>query len=145
MKDANLRRCSHAAKGVWIDVLCLMFECEQRGVLATAGQAWTDDEIVQAVGGDHDVTLTCLRELIDKRVAFRNETRAVYSKRLVRDEEQRNAGVTRVKRWRNAHVTDSSSSTSTSSFGNGSGGGFSAKIKGAKALLDARVPAVKGS
>jgi len=91
MKDANLRRCSHAARGVWIDMVCLMFECEDRGVLQTAGRAWSDDEIAQAVGGRPDVTVACVVELLAKGVAHRNGNGAVYSKRMVRDQETRAA------------------------------------------------------
>jgi hypothetical protein len=141
-KDPDLRRCCHAAKGVWVDMLCLMFECEQRGVLATSGTAWTDDEIVRAVGGDHDVTLACLRELVEKRVAHRDDRGAVYSRRLVRDEDSRRNGVTRMKRFRNAHVTPashaSSSSASTSSFGIKGGSSFSVKEEETRRLLQAR-------
>lgn len=89
MKDPDLRRCSHAAKGVWVDLLCLMFECAERGVLATSGVAWTDQEIAQAVGGDQSVVLECLRELTCKGVAKRRADGALYSKRMVADETKR--------------------------------------------------------
>jgi hypothetical protein len=89
VKDPNLRRCSHAAKGVWIDLLCLMHESEQRGVLATAGRAWDDDEIALAVGGDRSTVLACVQELILKGVANRQSNGALYSRRLVRDEQKR--------------------------------------------------------
>jgi len=89
MKDPNLKRCSHAAKGVWIDMLCLLHECEERGVFQTAGQAWSDEEIAQAVGGRLDVTLPCIRELVDKAVADRNTSGAIFCRRMVRDENKR--------------------------------------------------------
>lgn len=89
IKDPNLRRCSHAAKGVWIDVLCLMFECEERGVLATAGTAWSDEEIARAVGGDQAAVLVSLSELTLKGVAKRRQDGSLYSKRLVTDEHKR--------------------------------------------------------
>jgi len=88
-KDHNLSRCTHAAKGVWIDLLCTMFECEQRGVLATDGIAWTESEIVRAVGGDSDVTLLAFRELLRNGVIAVNKNGAYFSKRMVRDEELR--------------------------------------------------------
>ena len=44
-KDPNLCRCSHAAKGVWIDMICLMHETEERGVLSTNGIPWTEDDM----------------------------------------------------------------------------------------------------
>lgn len=88
-KDPDLSRCSKAAKGVWVDMMCLMFECEERGVLATGGLPWTNEEIAAAVGGDLTGALTCIQELLDKRVAHRNESGAVYSRRMVRDEHKR--------------------------------------------------------
>lgn len=100
LKDADLRRCSHAAKGVWTDMLCLMFECEERGVLATAGRAWSDDEIAQAVGGDKLITLSCIIELVEKRVASRNHSNAVYSRRMVREEKERKANAQRQQQYR---------------------------------------------
>jgi hypothetical protein len=44
MKDPDLRRCSPAARGVYMDLLCLMFECEERGVLLVGDEPWTDDD-----------------------------------------------------------------------------------------------------
>lgn len=88
-KDPNLSRCSHAAKGVWIDLLCLMFESDERGVLATAGSAWSDEDVAQAIGGDKATTIACIEELTLKGVANRNSTGALYSKRMVRDEHKR--------------------------------------------------------
>ncbi len=89
MKDPNLRRCSHAAKGVWVDMLCLMWESEERGVLVTAGRAWTDEEVCWAVGGDSAVALAGLAELTLKGVVNRRSDGAIYSKRMVRDEHKR--------------------------------------------------------
>lgn len=119
MKDANLRRLTHAEKGVWIDMLCLMFECDQRGVLATAGSVWSDEEIARAVGGEFALTLACVTAVVAKGVAGRNSFGAVYSRRMVRDEENRKANAGRQDRFRkkiglsnghsnapnNAHVT----------------------------------------
>jgi hypothetical protein len=101
MKDANLRRCTHAEKGVWVDMLCLMFECDQRGVLATAGLAWSDSEIARAVGGELDLTAGCLQGLLAKGVAVRNQSGAVISRRMVRDEELRRDNAGRQAKWRN--------------------------------------------
>ena len=89
LKDPNLRRCSHAAKGVWMDLLCLMFESEERGVLITSSRAWSDDEVALAVGGDRAVVLSCVQELMLKGVLLRREDGSLYSRRLVRDEHKR--------------------------------------------------------
>lgn len=107
MKDPDLRRCSHAAKGIWIDMLCLMFECGERGVLATAGQPWTREEIAQAVGGDCNQTLSGIDELSVKGVVKVRSDGAYYSCRMVRDEQRRKTNVANGKKGGNPHLTSS--------------------------------------
>ena len=89
MKDPNLRRCSRAARGLWADMLCLMFECEDRGVLSTGGEPWCDEDIAAASGGDIAEGLSCISELLRKGVARRNQAGAIFSKRMVEDERIR--------------------------------------------------------
>jgi hypothetical protein len=89
MKDPNLRRCSPAARGVLMDILCLMFECEERGRLSTAGIPWTDAEIAGAVNGESFASLESLKELESKCVLKRDEKGCLFSERLIRDEEIR--------------------------------------------------------
>lgn len=43
--NQKLRRCPHELKGVWIDVMCLMHESEEYGVLR-----WPLDEIARTIG-----------------------------------------------------------------------------------------------
>jgi hypothetical protein len=57
--DGNLRRCSHAARGAWVDVLCLLHDAPEYGVLR-----WPLAEIAAAAGAP----LELLRELVDKGV-----------------------------------------------------------------------------
>ncbi len=87
LKDPALRRCSKAAKGMWADMLCLAFECEDRGIFAAASVPWQDEEIAEAVGGDRTENLLLLRELLAKGVCSRNQTGAIFSRRMVRDEK----------------------------------------------------------
>lgn len=106
LKDPALRRCSPAARGVWIDMLCLMFECEERGVLASGGVPWSDREVAAVVSGDTQDVLSCIDELLAKGVAGRNSSGALFSRRLVRDESKRKATRVRVQKYRsNADVT----------------------------------------
>lgn len=89
LANANLRRCSLAARGMWADMLCLMHECEERGVLISGNVPWSDEDVAAAVGGDTTANLTVLRELLEKRVAKRDNRNAIYSSRMVRDEAKR--------------------------------------------------------
>lgn len=115
MKDPNLRRCSHGARGVWIDMLCLMFECEQRGVLITGSSPWSYDDVAAAVGGNMDFTLRCIDELVSKGVCKVREDSALYSVRMVKDEEERKKSRERVQKHRcNVSVTPMSHRSSSS-------------------------------
>lgn len=57
--NSNLRRCTHAEKGAWVDVMCLMHDSQEYGLLR-----WPLIEIAQAVGCQADV----LKALISKGV-----------------------------------------------------------------------------
>lgn len=57
--NAKLRRCSEAARGAWIDVLCLMHDSDEYGVLR-----WPLSDISRASG----VSLKLLKELVDREV-----------------------------------------------------------------------------
>lgn len=57
--NSNLRRCTHAEKGVWLDVMCLMHDQPEYGQLR-----WPLKEIAQAVGAP----ISALRGLINKGV-----------------------------------------------------------------------------
>ncbi len=58
-RNANLRRCSPAARGVWVDVMCLLHDSDEYGILR-----WPLKEIAQAAGA----SLAHVRELVDKSV-----------------------------------------------------------------------------
>ena len=73
-----------------MDLLCLMFESGERGVLASGGVPWTDEEIVNAVGGDPSTTFFELAELVRKGVLSRRTSdSSLFSRRLVREEALR--------------------------------------------------------
>ena len=111
LRDANLRRCSARARGVWMDVLCLMFQCEQRGVLATGGEPWSEGEIARALPGHTAENLSGLQELLKNGVARKNEQGAIYSKRMVTDELERAKWRDRQQRHRGSHANVTSSVT----------------------------------
>lgn len=58
-RNANLRRCSPAARGVWVDIMCLLHDSDEYGVLR-----WPLADIAQAAGAQ----LSLVRELVQKQV-----------------------------------------------------------------------------
>src|SRR5260370_33952005 len=82
-KDPSLRRCSKAAKGVWMDMMCLLFECPVRGVFVDAGGwSWGDEGIAGAVGGAVAADLECRAEVVEKGVGPRG-ARGAHSRRCM--------------------------------------------------------------
>jgi hypothetical protein len=57
--NTNLRRCAHVEKGIWIDVMCVMHDAQEYGVLR-----WSLKEIAQAVG----CSVNALRAIVEKGV-----------------------------------------------------------------------------
>lgn len=115
LREPSLRVCSHETKGVFIDMLCLMWECEERGILATAGRPWSDLDIARAVGGDLTRTQACVVELVERRVVSRCANGAIYSRRMVHDERERSKSRERMKKMRaqeNAETGKNSQTTS---------------------------------
>ena len=86
MKDPTLRSVSLAARGLWIDMLCLMHESPDRGYLRNALRAPIVEAHLARIEG---VNLNHLRkylvELESVGVFSRAEDGAIFSRRMVRD------------------------------------------------------------
>ena len=57
--NAKLRRCTWEARGAWLEVMCLLHDSEEYGLLR-----WSIKELAQAIGAP----LKLLKELVDKDV-----------------------------------------------------------------------------
>lgn len=68
LRNAKLRRCSPAARGAWIDVLCLLHGSDEYGVLR-----WPLTDIAQAAG----LPVKLLRELAEKGVLKGSDQQAI--------------------------------------------------------------------
>jgi hypothetical protein len=96
--DIALRQCSIAARGLWIDLLCLMHEGTPYGHLADERGALSLEFILRVAGIPEKEYARLLDELESKGVSGRAETGVMYSRRMVRDEERRNTPRTNGKR-----------------------------------------------
>ncbi len=92
MKDPALRSVSLEARGLWIDMLCLLFESGRRGYLQHAtGKPVSDEQLARMTGGSAEQVSRLLRELEDSGVFSRTEHGMIYSRRMIRDERKRAA------------------------------------------------------
>lgn len=90
MKDPSLRACSLEARGLWIDIICLMFESPIRGELRHAnGNPITETQLGRICGADALLIQKITTELSDAGVYSKSDDGALVCRRMVRDEEIR--------------------------------------------------------
>ncbi|MBV9217110.1 MAG: hypothetical protein JO053_13140 [Acidobacteria bacterium] len=88
-KDPNVQAMGYFERGVWFEMLCLMFESEQRGKLVLNGKPMPDNAIAQLLGLDKGRFKQCLTTFLEYGVASRDEAGALFNRRMVRDEALR--------------------------------------------------------
>lgn len=89
-KDPGVQSLDYQCRGVWFEILCLMHESDNRGVLELAGRPMADDVLARLLGLDPVLLKQILTFLIEHGVASRDErTGALVSRRMVRDEKLR--------------------------------------------------------
>lgn len=87
--DPRLRMCSPAARGLWIDMLCLMHEAEPYGHLLVSGVAPSDTQLSMLTATPAEQLPDLKAELEDAGVFSRNGKGVIYSRRMTRDEKRR--------------------------------------------------------
>lgn len=90
LNDPALRAVSHTAKGVWIDMLCLMWISPERGALRfISGRNPEPNMIAKALGLRPIRYAKVFTELLDSGVLSVTDDGAIVSRRMLRDEELR--------------------------------------------------------
>jgi hypothetical protein len=89
-KDADLQSCSIGARGLWVEMLCVMHECTPYGHLCVNGKPMTEGQLARLVGEPVKPTLKWLAELEAAAVFSRDDQGRIYSRRMVKDEHLRN-------------------------------------------------------
>ncbi|KAA3702387.1 hypothetical protein F3F94_21030, partial [Bacteroides salyersiae] len=84
-------------RGLWMDMLCYMWESVERGVMVMPnGQPCTKEDVVRIIGTDSSGSTDWLNVLIENKVCEVREDGAIYSRRMVKDnlisEKRRLAG-----------------------------------------------------
>lgn len=82
--DPRLKMCSMAARGLWIEMICLMHEATPYGHLLINGQSLTDAQLGALVGAPPDQIAALLGELEAAGVFSRTRAGVIYSRKLTR-------------------------------------------------------------
>lgn len=87
-KDLAVQALGYFERGVWFEMLCLMHESNERGVLLLNGSPMSDAMVARLLGLDNQTFNQTLTTLLTYGVAKRREDdNAIYSKRMVADEK----------------------------------------------------------
>ncbi len=86
--DPALRMCSVGARGLWMEMLCVMHEAEPRGSLLVNGRAVSDRQLAGLSGCSIDELAGLLQELEEAGVFSRTDDGVIFSRRMRRDDEK---------------------------------------------------------
>ena len=86
-KDLAVQSLSYHDRGVWHEILCLMHESSERGVLLLNGQPMPINALANMLGLDNQILTTTLTTLLTFGVARKREDGAIFSKRMVEDDK----------------------------------------------------------
>jgi len=90
--DQALRAVSIAARGLWMEMLCIMHEASPYGHLVLGGHAVSNDVLARMSGAGVDEVSALLVELENAGVLSRTRKGVIYSRRLVKDKRRSEDG-----------------------------------------------------
>lgn len=85
LADLELRSCSMAARGLWIDMLCVAASGDPYGHLTIAGKPVTTERMAQIAGAPVGAVRKLIDELRQAGVFSETEDGVIYSRRMVRE------------------------------------------------------------
>jgi len=90
ISDQQLRMCSLGARGLWLEMLCLMHDAGRYGYLEThGGRPFTNEELVRLTGAQGCLK-QLMQELLDHGVpSVEDGTGTWYCRRMVKDQHKR--------------------------------------------------------
>lgn len=83
--DLKLQFCSFGAKGLWMDLMCIMHDSDKYGYLLIDGEKPTDEDLAFLFRVDIEIFRKYFLEIKDKKIIKKNNEGIYYSKRLVND------------------------------------------------------------
>lgn len=90
--DQALRAVSLAARGLWMEMLCIMHEASPYGHLVLGGHAVSNDVLSRVAGTSVDEVSALLIELESAGVLSRTRKGVIYSRRMVKDRDRSEKG-----------------------------------------------------
>lgn len=99
--DQALRAVSVAARGLWIEMLCVMHEAQPYGHLILGGRAVSNDILARVSGLGADECGALVAELESAGVFSRTRKGVIYSRRMIKDHSRSEKGRKSInRRWK---------------------------------------------
>lgn len=119
--DPALRLCSYAARGLWMDMLCIAAAHDPIGYVAVAGRSLTETDIARMTGGSESEVSSLLGELDRNGVFSRDAKGRIFSRRMTEDAKRaalarkngRNGGNPTLKKQKRIQEPDNRSDMAT--------------------------------
>jgi len=106
LKDPAVRSVSFEARGLWIDMLCLMHESDRRGFLQHAtGKPVTAEQLARMTGCSTDDVSRLLQELYNSGVYSCTDHGVIFNRRMAKDERFRVSRVENGKKGGRPKIT----------------------------------------
>jgi hypothetical protein len=87
--EPRLRLVSMAARGLWVEMLCIMHESDPRGDLTVGGVALDAAKLARMVGESEEMVSALLAELKEAGVYSTRKNGVIFSRRMEKDEIKR--------------------------------------------------------
>lgn len=104
-RDTGLKLCSLAARGLWAEMMWLMFDGEPFGHLSVKGSVIPPVKLAGIVGAELSVVEDLLAELERYDVFSRTPKGIIFSRRMVRDAKRRETNALNGGKGGNPHLT----------------------------------------
>lgn len=88
-KDPGVQALDYETRGIWLELILLMFESKERGKLTLNGKPMPDNAVASILGLSIQKWTESKSKLIDYGVASLDEDGAIICRRMLRDEENR--------------------------------------------------------
>ena len=86
-KDIEVQSLDRYCRNIWLDLMCLMWESHERGVLVIGGKPMARETIARVIGEDNQNFEICLSKILDNGCFDVREDGAIFSRRMVRENE----------------------------------------------------------
>ena len=88
-KDPGIQALDYESRGVWFELLLLMYESKPRGKMTLDRKKKPNLSLARMLGLSHEKTMKIIGKIMSHGVASVDETGALCCRRMLRDEEIR--------------------------------------------------------